>query len=66
MVNNIRLLFEALAVGLILSFVSSIIFFVPLPSFAKPFVAGVLVHYLCEYTTINKLYCTMGNACTVP
>ena len=26
-------------------------------------VTGMLIHLLCEYTGINKWYCTNGNAC---
>ena len=27
------------------------------------FIAGFIVHLLCEYSNINKWYCKNGNAC---
>lgn len=27
------------------------------------FLTGVLIHYICEYTGLNKYYCKHGNAC---
>ena len=27
------------------------------------FLVGFLIHYICEYTGINKWYCDNGNAC---
>lgn len=54
-----RLAAEAIVVGLIVAILS--IFF---PSgFVGMFMLGVAVHLGCEFSGINKKYCTEGNAC---
>lgn len=68
---NQKLLIEALAVGLVVVFLGLVIMnFIKTQSWAKDypleitfFLTGILTHLLCEFTGINKWYCTNGNAC---
>jgi uncharacterized membrane protein required for colicin V production len=63
-----------IAVGTIVGFIVGKYFSVDLPEECKKwnknhvmeiclFFTGFFLHILCEYTGINKWYCTNGNAC---
>lgn len=74
----IQLIAEILSVGVILTIVGTIISFI-IMYYKSPsetlkfkhwqsvmlgyFVSGMLVHIICEYSGINKLYCNYGVAC---
>ena len=55
-----KLLLEAIVVGCILMIVYKQI---PAGTPFRVFLAGFLVHILCEFSGINRWYCTHGNAC---
>ena len=63
-------------VGSIVGFFVGKLFSVDLPLICKKwnknhimeislFFTGVIIHLLCEFTGINRWYCTNGNACLV-
>jgi hypothetical protein len=66
-----QLILEAILVGIILVLVSTPImaltrridFPVPEKYYIATFVSGIIVHLLCEFTGLNKLYCREGSAC---
>jgi xanthosine utilization system XapX-like protein len=68
---NQRLLIEAALVGVLVVFLGlAIMSFVKTQTWAKQypfeitlFLTGVLTHLVCEFTGVNKWYCTNGNAC---
>lgn len=68
---NQRLLIEAVLVGVLVVFLGlAIMSFVKTQNWAKQypfeitlFLTGVLTHLVCEFTGVNKWYCTNGNAC---
>jgi hypothetical protein len=70
-----NILIEALFVGILLAVVGGVIHLLALQFHGKHdlnsipmylvhlFVAGVIVHLLCEVIGLNKYYCAHGNAC---
>jgi hypothetical protein len=65
-----RLLIEAVLVGVLVVFLGlAIMSFVKTQRWAKDyplitlFLTGILTHLVCEFTGVNKWYCTNGNAC---
>lgn len=66
-----RLLIEAVLVGVLVVFLGlAIMSFVKTQTWAKDypfeitsFLTGILTHLVCEFTGVNKWYCTNGNAC---
>jgi len=79
----LRLIIEAILVGLINLSVGSLLLYGTL-SYILPtlknsfnrcnrhymfqlilFLSGIIIHILCEVTSINKWYCTNGNACSL-
>jgi hypothetical protein len=68
---NQRLLIEAALVGVLVVFLGlAIMSFVKTQTWTKQypfeitlFLTGVLTHLVCEFTGVNKWYCTNGNAC---
>jgi len=72
--NTMKLFFEALLVGIGLTILGIFIYWVVdhlvecSSSYVKLtftlFIAGIVVHLLCEVSKINAWYCTHGRACT--
>jgi hypothetical protein len=72
-----NLFFEALVVGLMLSFIGTIIAFIfrftskeqyqlgkwLINTLLMFFITGFLTHLILEFTGINKRYCQTGSAC---
>ncbi len=72
------LLIEALVVGLMVTLIGLVISYISMyvksPEKTKDFehwwsvavsfwISGMLVHFICEFTGMNKWYCKNGNAC---
>ena len=73
-----KLLMEAIVVGLMTSVIGTIMSYIFMVIQEKKlyvkfdfwmyvilsnFCTGFLIHYICEYTKLNKYYCKNGNAC---
>jgi hypothetical protein len=73
-----KLLIEAVVVGIMTSIIGTIMSYIFMAIQEKKlfvkfdfwryvvvsnFLTGVLIHYICEYTGLNKFYCKYGNAC---
>jgi uncharacterized membrane protein len=73
-----KLLIEAIVVGIMTSILGTIMSYIFMVIEEKKlyvkfdfwmyvvlsnFFTGVLIHYICEYTGLNKYYCKHGNAC---
>lgn len=73
---NNTLLVELIFVGIITSIIGYIISYITMkinnpdvkfkhwnPLILTFFITGISIHLLCEYLSINKYYCSYGNAC---
>jgi hypothetical protein len=69
-----EVLIEAFVVGLLTVLVGYVSLYILMHIFKQTgnkdylteksfFITGVLVHLICQYSGINKWYCTNGNAC---
>ena len=62
----LKLLMEAIAVGLVTILIGYLVNFVTPQSLSQPlylFIVGASIHLTCEVLGINKYYCKKGNAC---
>jgi uncharacterized membrane protein len=72
---NSSVFFEAFTVGLLVMIIGIVLHYVSLKIYGPHdlndivvflvhlFIIGVITHLLCEFTGVNKWYCTNGVAC---
>jgi len=69
-----QLLIEIISVGILSTIVGAIVSYLMMGKKAKEFehwdtlalsyfISGALIHIICEFSNLNKWYCTNGNAC---
>lgn len=59
-----QLFIEAFIVGIISTILFNILLIFEIKNISlQLFYTGIITHIFCEFTNLNKYYCTHGNAC---